>query len=120
MKKLTDKEEKFCNEYVIDFNGTQAALRAGYSQKNSRFTAARMLAKANITKTIYDLKIKQLKHIKVNRQFVIDGLLRIAQSSNENVAKSALDSLGKHVGLFEIDNAQKSQSVSFHMKLADE
>ena len=36
MSKLTAKQEKFCYEYVIDLNATQAALRAGYSE-NSLF-----------------------------------------------------------------------------------
>lgn len=33
MSKLTKKQEAFCQEYVVDFNGTQAAIRAGYSGK---------------------------------------------------------------------------------------
>ena len=32
---LNEKQKKFCREFIIDFNGTQAAIRAGYSKKNS-------------------------------------------------------------------------------------
>ena len=34
--KLTDKQKMFCREYLIDLNATQAALRAGYSEKTSQ------------------------------------------------------------------------------------
>ena len=33
--KLTTKQEMFCREYIIDFNATQAAIRAGYSKKTA-------------------------------------------------------------------------------------
>lgn len=33
MEKLTPKQERFCEEYLIDLNATQAAIRAGYSEK---------------------------------------------------------------------------------------
>ena len=34
-KKLTAKQQRFCDEYLIDMNGTQAAIRAGYSKKTA-------------------------------------------------------------------------------------
>jgi len=36
---LTDKQEMFCREYLIDLNATQAAIRAGYSAKTANRTA---------------------------------------------------------------------------------
>lgn len=52
---LTSKERSFVYEFVVDFNGTKAAQRAGYSPKNERaaaVTASRMLRKANISRAI--------------------------------------------------------------------
>lgn len=46
--KLTDKQKAFCQEYLVDLNGTQAAIRAGYSKRTANEQAARMLAKASI------------------------------------------------------------------------
>ena len=43
--KLTAKQQRFCDEYLIDLNATQAAIRAGYSEK-----AARQIATENMTK----------------------------------------------------------------------
>ena len=47
-KKLTAKQQRFCDEYLIDLNATQAAIRAGYSEKNARNIASENLAKPNI------------------------------------------------------------------------
>src|SRR5688572_14102051 len=45
---LTDKQRKFCEEYLIDLNGAQAAIRAGYSQKTAKEIASENLTKPNI------------------------------------------------------------------------
>lgn len=47
-KGLTAKQQRFCNEYLIDLNGAQAAIRAGYSEKNARVIASENLSKPNI------------------------------------------------------------------------
>ena len=46
---MTDKQKRFCDEYLVDFNATQAAIRAGYSIKS-----AKQIAQQNLTKL--DLK----------------------------------------------------------------
>ena len=45
---LTDKEKLFCKEYIVDFNATQAAIRAKYSKKTARIIASQNLSKLNI------------------------------------------------------------------------
>lgn len=52
MGKMTDKQQRFCDEYLIDLNATQAAIRAGYSEKNARNIASETLAKPNIKEYI--------------------------------------------------------------------
>ena len=56
MSKLTAKQEKFCYEYVIDLCGTQAAIRAGYSQKTAHSIASRMLRIVEVQKFIQSLQ----------------------------------------------------------------
>jgi len=56
MKKLTAKQEKFCYEYVIDLNATQAALRAGYSEKTAYSSGSRLLKNVEIQKFIQTLQ----------------------------------------------------------------
>lgn len=48
MGKLTAKQQRFCDEYLIDLNATQAAIRAGYSEKTARAIGAENLTKPDI------------------------------------------------------------------------
>lgn len=48
MAKMTAKMQRFCDEYLIDLNATQAAIRAGYSEKTARTIAAENLTKPDI------------------------------------------------------------------------
>ena len=50
--KLTAKQQRFCDEYLIDLNATQAAIRAGYSEKTAAVIAAENLRKPNIAEYI--------------------------------------------------------------------
>lgn len=50
--KLTAKQERFCDEYVIDCNATQAAIRAGYSEKTAYSIGHENLSKPEIQKSI--------------------------------------------------------------------
>jgi len=47
-KKLTARQKAFCKEYLIDLNATQAAIRAGYNEKNANKVSARMLTNVDI------------------------------------------------------------------------
>ena len=56
-EKFTAKEERFCYEYCIDFNATQAAIRAGYSVRTARSISSKLLTKVNIQAKIRGLKV---------------------------------------------------------------
>ena len=53
-KKLTDKQKRFCEEYLIDLNATQAATRAGYSAKTAYSMGQRMLKKVEVQEYIFN------------------------------------------------------------------
>jgi phage terminase small subunit len=55
-KNSTMKQYAFCREYVKDYNGTQAATRAGYSRKTAQEQASRLLSKVIIQKEIARLE----------------------------------------------------------------
>lgn len=57
-KKLTAKQQRFCDEYLIDLNATQAAIRAGYSKKTAGVIATENLQKPNIRDYI-DKRMKE-------------------------------------------------------------
>lgn len=50
--RLTDKQRKFCDEYLIDLNATQAAIRAGYTEKYANTNASKLLQNTTISQYI--------------------------------------------------------------------
>lgn len=48
MTRLTDKQEQFCHEYLVDYDATQVAIRAGYSQKTSEQLSYQLLQKTSV------------------------------------------------------------------------
>jgi phage terminase small subunit len=74
MDKLTDKQERFCREYVIDLNGTQAAIRAGYSENTANEQAAQLLAKLSIQSRIEELKAEIGKRLEITADMVVAEL----------------------------------------------
>lgn len=67
MSALTDKQMNFCREYVIDNNATQAAIRAGYSEKTARSCGARLLTNVNIQNQIVNIKKDLAKSAEITR-----------------------------------------------------
>lgn len=55
---LTDKQRRFCEEYVVDWNATQAAIRAGYSEKTARSVGAENLTKPYIAEYVNECREK--------------------------------------------------------------
>ena len=58
---MTAKQKRFCNEYLIDCNATQAAIRAGYSAKTAYSVGQRMLKNVEVKKYI-DEQFEKLKN----------------------------------------------------------
>lgn len=64
MKKLTPKQKAFADEYLKSGNATQAAIKAGYSDKSARFVGAENLTKPNI-KAYIDAKMAEIESHKI-------------------------------------------------------
>ena len=64
MPKLTEKQKRFCDEYLISLNATQAAIKAGYSKKTARTMGAENLAKPNV-KGYIDERLEKIKDKKI-------------------------------------------------------
>jgi phage terminase small subunit len=71
MAKLTAKQELFCLEYLIDLNATQAAIRAGYSEKTAKDIACENLAKPNLQSRIAELKAERVERTEINADWVL-------------------------------------------------
>jgi len=76
--KLTDKQKRFVKEYLIDLNGTQAAIRAGYSKKTASEISSRLLTFVNVQNAL-KIEIDRLQErTDVIQEMVINELKKIA------------------------------------------
>lgn len=78
MDNLTEKQKKFCEEYLIDLNATQAAIRAGYSTNTAKDIGCENLAKPNIRACIDKAIAERSKRTGINQDRVLLELARIA------------------------------------------
>ena len=60
-KTLTTKQRLFVDEYIIDFNGTQAAIRAGYSTRTAQEQSSRLLSNVMVAEAILHHRIGGLE-----------------------------------------------------------
>ena len=112
--KLTLKQRRFIEEYLIDFNGCQAAIRAGYSESSAKEIAAENLTKPNIKSEIDRLTAQMTEKAIVTKEMVLQGLLDEARMYDDGASHSARVSawahLGKHLGIF-MDKVELSGKV---------
>jgi len=77
--KLNDKHKRFANEYLKDLNATQAAIRAGYSAKTSKVQGSKLLTNANIQEYLVKIKLKRMKAVKIDANYVLQRHYEIDQ-----------------------------------------
>jgi len=104
MANLTPKQQRFVEEYLIDLNATQAAIRAGYSEKTAYSVGHENLKKPEIQKAIEEAKNQVSKRTELTVDMVVSGLLKeardYAEGSTQSARVSAWAHLGKHLGMF--------------------
>ncbi len=165
---LKGKQPAFVQEYLIDLNATQAAIRAGYSKKTAKDIGCENLAKPNIQEAIQKALKKRELRTEITQDRVLkeyariafldprnffdesDNLKSITELDDDTAAcltgmdistrfiknkgddlepetvkkikfidkKGALDSVAKHLGMFEKDNKQKNPDI-FHHNIAN-
>ena len=123
-RKLTDKQQIFVDEYLVDLNATQAAIRSGYSKKTAQEQSARLLSNVMVSAAIekarkerqerthveqddvikgaMELLDKSLGRVPVERTAIVDGvpLPYEGKDFSPSGAGKALELLGKHLGMF--------------------
>jgi phage terminase small subunit len=82
---LTPKQETFCQEYLKDLNGTQAAIRAGYSEKTAQEQSSELLSKPMVLQRVNELKAERSARIQVSADDVLKELIRIAYADPRSV-----------------------------------
>ena len=75
---MNDKHKAFATEYVIDYNATQAAIRAGYSERSPYSQGNRLLKKDDVQALIKEFEAEASKRAEVSKDMVIKELARVA------------------------------------------
>ena len=116
---LGPMQQRFIEQYVIDLNGKQAAIRAGYSPRSAKVTACRMLTRDNVQQALATLIEARNRDKAVDARYVVETLRENVDRSMQtepvldrsgikigeyvyagSVANRALELLGKHLGMF--------------------
>ena len=124
---MTAKQERFVQEYLVDLNATQAALRAGYSEKTARSIGAENLSKPDIEKAIADALEARRLRTEITQDRVLEELAAIAFAPLPEVREVkmsdrlvALDKLAKHLGMFTEHHHHTGEVTSSVRDLSDE
>ena len=118
---LTAKQEAFIQEYLIDLNATQAAIRAGYSEKTAKEIGCENLTKLNIQEVIAERMKERQEKALVTAEEVIKGIKEIAHKRNakDNDKLKAFELLGKHLALF-TDKLEQSGETRIKVTIEDD
>ena len=79
MANLTPKQQRFVEEYLIDLNATQSAIRAGYSEKTANEQGSRLLANVSISEAIAEAQNKRTEQTQIDAAYVLKRLVEIDQ-----------------------------------------
>ena len=81
--KMTAKQQRFCDEYLIDLNATQAAIRAGYSEKTANVIGAENLSKPNIKEYIEKRMAEKESELIADQDEVLKYLTAVMRGQSE-------------------------------------
>jgi phage terminase small subunit len=114
---LNPKQAAFVREYLKDFNATQAAIRAGYSQKTAKEQGSRLLlTNVHVKAAVKKGQEKAAEKAEITAEWVRDKLVDLHAAAMEEgdfaPANKALELLGRHIGMFK-DKLELSGSVDF-------
>lgn len=133
---LTDKQEMFCQEYLVDLNATQAYIRAfdNVEYSTARSESSRLTANPNISARIKQLMAERVERLNIDQNWVLLRLQQISDRSmqaepvmefdyaekamkptgeyvfDSNGANKATELIGKHMGMFK-DKVEHSGEI---------
>ena len=102
MARLTAKQKRFANEYIIDLNATQAAIRAGYTSKYANTNANKLLQNTTLAEYIQGLMDERSRRTLVTQDKVVNELANIAFAD----ISSFLKVKNNQVEVFDTDSIQ--------------
>lgn len=119
MSALNDRQRRFCEEYVIDLNATQSAIRAGYSEKTANRIGSQNLSKVDIQKYIQQLQDAKAKEINITLNDILELEWSIAENGERDGDRlKATDQISKKLGFYapeKIDHTSNGQVIQFQL-----
>ena len=112
---LTPKQERFVAEYLIDLNATQAAIRAGYSEKTAQMIGSENLAKPMVAAAVAAAVAKRSERTEITQDYVLALIVdtaercKMASDYNPNAVLKGAELLGRHLAMF-----TDKQAVTLH------
>ena len=104
---LTPKQERFVAEYLIDLNATQAAIRAGYSEKTAYSQGQRLLKNVEVAAAIQKALAERSERTKITQDYVLTSIRETMEQrkgtgehSNPNAVLKGAELLGRHLAMF--------------------
>lgn len=101
---LSNKQLRFIDEFLVDLNGSAAAIRSGYSRKTARQIATRLLSKVHIRALVQKKQKETEERLQISRDDVIRGLLKAVDEAkaagNPQAQISAWREIGKMLGFY--------------------
>lgn len=94
MAKMTLKQQRFCDEYLIDLNATQAAIRSGYSKKTANRIATENLSKPVIREFIAARMAEKEKELIADQDEVLKYLTKVLRGQSE-AAEIVVEGVGE-------------------------
>ncbi len=80
MSRLTPKQKAFCQQFLLDLNGKQAAIRAGYSARTAEFQASRLLSLVKVQQFLQQLQTEARKRTDITKDEILAELASILRA----------------------------------------
>lgn len=110
---LTPKQQRFVEEYLIDLNATQAAIRAGYSEKTAYAVGHENLKKPEIAKALSAARGERSQRTEITADYVLSTILETVERCKQ--AAPVLDKTGNQV-MVETEDGELAPAYTFDSK----
>jgi phage terminase small subunit len=117
-KQLSGKQRRFAEEYLIDLNGTQAAIRAGYSAKTANEQASRLLANVNVAAFVQAAMDKRSEDLGIDAKYVLQTIKNTIERCSQAEQVKAAD--GTVSGEYKFDSTavlKGAELLGKHLKM---
>lgn len=108
---LNDQQQRFVEEYLIDLNATQAAFRAGYSEKTAKQQGSRLLTHVDVQKAITAAQEARSKRVGVTQDYVLQSIIQTMERCKQ--VEPVVDRKGDPV-MVETESGALAQAFTFN------